>query len=508
MSGRGVAGSGRSRRWLVPHLGTVFFLIHVGLGFGFARGAFVDPGTGWHLATGRYILETRAVPHHDVFSFTAAGRPWIDYYWLFDLGAAALARLGGLPLFGAACLLVHALVPALLYRRIVRSGANPLAALAVMPVAYVVLLAPATARPLLLTYVFVLILLDRLDDFHAGRCDWSALWWTPLLVALWCNLHGGFAAGIALTAVYAGVAAFDGLVLRDPAGRRRALVLTALTGAMLLATLANPYGIELPLDIVHHLRMESTRRFMEFQSPAFHQGGMAVTSFELLVLALVATMALGPVRFTRTEVGLAIVTLHWALVAQRNLNLFVFVAAPMLARGLTPLIARLAPAASRRWEAIGATQAGLRSAWIHVPLASAVVLWLAGHGRMPYPTTLDDMQLTAGAARFVEAHLDRFERPFNTANLGGSLIYRFAPRVKVFVDDRTFVYGDDFVMTDYFTVFDGRSGWEAVLQRWDVRAAIVAKATPCATLLAASPAWTLAYGDEKNVIFFRNAPAS
>ncbi|HEU4402107.1 MAG TPA: hypothetical protein VFT43_08375, partial [Candidatus Polarisedimenticolia bacterium] len=44
----------------------------------------------WHLATGRLILERHAVPHADPFSFTAAGRPWIDHEWLFQV----LAFLG------------------------------------------------------------------------------------------------------------------------------------------------------------------------------------------------------------------------------------------------------------------------------------------------------------------------------------------------------------------------------------------------------------------------------
>src|SRR5439155_13396261 len=87
-----------------------------------------DPGVGWHLATGKLILETATIPRQDVFSFTAMGRPWIDYYWLFQVSAACLEIWGGLPLYAAACVVVYGLVPALLFRRMVRTGANPLAA--------------------------------------------------------------------------------------------------------------------------------------------------------------------------------------------------------------------------------------------------------------------------------------------------------------------------------------------------------------------------------------------
>lgn len=44
-----------------------------------------DGGTGWHLATGRFIAETGKIPYNDFMSFTFAGDPWVSQYWLFDI---------------------------------------------------------------------------------------------------------------------------------------------------------------------------------------------------------------------------------------------------------------------------------------------------------------------------------------------------------------------------------------------------------------------------------------
>src|SRR5437867_3908605 len=44
-----------------------------------------DPDTWWHLAAGRYIVAQHGIPAHDVFSYTAGERPWIDLHWLFQL---------------------------------------------------------------------------------------------------------------------------------------------------------------------------------------------------------------------------------------------------------------------------------------------------------------------------------------------------------------------------------------------------------------------------------------
>jgi len=43
-----------------------------------------DGDTSWHLATGKLILATRAVPHVDPFSFTFAGHAWTAHEWLAE----------------------------------------------------------------------------------------------------------------------------------------------------------------------------------------------------------------------------------------------------------------------------------------------------------------------------------------------------------------------------------------------------------------------------------------
>jgi hypothetical protein len=491
------------RRLVAPHFGTLFFVAHVG--WALARGgrALGDPGTGWHLATGRLMLDTGAIPRQDVFSFTAEGRPWINYYWLFEWTSAWLVDVGGLPLYAVCCALVYALVPMLLYGRMLRGGANPLAALAVTPLAYVVLLSHAIARPHVVTYVFVILLLNVLDDVREKRRPTWALWWVPALTALWCNMHGGFAAGIAIVGVLAAAAGVRWVLVRERDDFRQAGVFGALAAAMAAATLLNPYGIALPIDVFHHLGLESTSYFVEFRSPDFAAGGASVAAFELLALLLLFVLALGPRRFAWAEIALLVVVLHWALVAQRNKHLFVLVAAPLLARALTPIVEAWAPRLAARWRQIGESQATLRSPWLYVPAVAALAIALALQGRTSFPATLDGLRLSRGAIAHIEADVESFARPFNTDSLGGPLIHRFWPRVRVFVDDRTFVYGEAFVLDDYFTVQYGRPGWQAVLDRWQITRAIVVPSTVSAAVLRASADWDVAYEDEQNVIFAR-----
>lgn len=52
----------------------------------------------WHLKIGEIIVNTRAIPRTDLFSFTAAGEPFVLQNWLVEVLYYLTYRAGGLPL--------------------------------------------------------------------------------------------------------------------------------------------------------------------------------------------------------------------------------------------------------------------------------------------------------------------------------------------------------------------------------------------------------------------------
>ena len=63
------------RAWLAPPLTALLFLVHPIAMLVRPTAQLGDPGIGWHLAAGRYIVANGVVPDRDIFSFTIAGRP-------------------------------------------------------------------------------------------------------------------------------------------------------------------------------------------------------------------------------------------------------------------------------------------------------------------------------------------------------------------------------------------------------------------------------------------------
>src|SRR5712691_10834586 len=91
-----------SRHWslsLAPSLTEFFFaamLLWTVFGATGVKALLGDGDTGWHIRTGDYILEHRAVPHKDIFTFTRADEPWFAWEWLTDVLFAGVHRMWGM----------------------------------------------------------------------------------------------------------------------------------------------------------------------------------------------------------------------------------------------------------------------------------------------------------------------------------------------------------------------------------------------------------------------------
>ena len=81
---------------------------------GSSQTIFNDGDVSWHIATGQWILDHRAIPHTDPFSFTWFGKPWVPIEWLAEVIYASAYRLAGYAglaaLVTAALIALHAIV--------------------------------------------------------------------------------------------------------------------------------------------------------------------------------------------------------------------------------------------------------------------------------------------------------------------------------------------------------------------------------------------------------------
>jgi hypothetical protein len=436
----------------------------------------------WHLATGRLIFATGAVPRQDPFSFTATGRPWIDHEWLFQvpayLGHAALGPGALVALKTIAVLLVCLL----LARHLAREGHGPAGMAVILAPTLVGASFRLDVRPELATILLaplVLHLVIRARD--GGRR--GPLFLVPPLVALWSNLHAGVIVAPAM--LLTGFAATL-LAERHGAGSGSRTALGGGTGgesspparpfawrlgitavAATLAVGANPHGFA-----VYRVPFEVARLLAALPSPNLEWARPGLTQFPLFWAALAAVAAVVLLRIRRADpIATPALLLAGVLAALhlRNIGLFFF----LLTQGVARPGRAVVEGVQRRWlYRIGTFGGRVRPGFV----AAAVVL-VAG---IPALATLPPrVAWGAGIASGNEpvAAGDFLERErlgnrlFNDVRFGGYLIWRGYPERRVFIDGRNEIYAD--LMPEIFAALGDPGSWKGLLERYGVDAAFL-----------------------------------
>ncbi len=221
----------RFERWLF------LVLAAIALAYAFLAGlhTVADPDFFWQLATGRWVAQHHQVFSTDVFSYTAKGEPWIYpvgsgliFYAAYLLGGFSLISwMGAVGCVGTVALLL-------------RRGSLVSAGLAIIAVPLIAV--RTTPRAEMFTVVLFAAYLSILwQNYQTGR---ARLWWLPLLMLAWVNLHLGFVAGLAMIVAFAGIELLEMMFSGE---RRRAAVQRLKRAypwflATAVATLVNPWG--------------------------------------------------------------------------------------------------------------------------------------------------------------------------------------------------------------------------------------------------------------------------
>lgn len=238
-----------SRRLIVPAI--------LLLGLATMSSNVADPDLWGHVQYGREVLRDGTLPRTATWTYAAEGAPWVNHENIAELMLACTVDTfgpAGLPWMK---LTIATTILALMILSARRSGAGWL------PIGAMVMIVAANLqfhwhfRPQILTYLSLAMLLS-LWQYVFGEFDpqnpqsviatTSRLRWLWLLMPLmcfWANSHGGFAAGVCIMLAYHGLICLQ-LVHRRGFRHRRFLIhLSMVTVAAILATLINPYGIEL-----------------------------------------------------------------------------------------------------------------------------------------------------------------------------------------------------------------------------------------------------------------------
>jgi tetratricopeptide (TPR) repeat protein len=480
-----------------------------------------DSDVWTHLAHGRALVAARGVPPHEPFTYPSAAMPYYNTEWLFGVALYATYALGGLTavVFLKATLL--ALTAALLWRTAMlgsvasRDDAGGLRAAVAASVVLAALLAMRyrfVERPDVALMVFIAATVYALDAFIL-EVRRRPLYLLVPIVVIWANVHPSV---IVAAGPFAAVLA--GGVVFWMFGRRRAEIhgiptlgqLRVVTGvgvAALFASLLNPYGwdaITLPFRLAGSAWF--TQEVTELQRPRLGDYPIAFT----LGLLLVATLLMNVRRVPITAALLAAPFAWLALSGARFVFLFPLVAAPLLARGLTEVLAFSRLANWRRPLTMVASGAAL-AAVVATGLAVANVGPFGARDHSP-GLGVDARAVPEGAL----AYLDRVGvagRVFNAFHFGGYIAWRDFPRRAPIIDGRAWVPSELIEEIHFARVYPAHLarlqaayGFEAAVMDYASFAGEpLDEVAPGADAGLNSAAWALVYWDDVALVYLRRA---
>ncbi|MFQ5414112.1 MAG: hypothetical protein ACE5E6_06600 [Phycisphaerae bacterium] len=466
-----------------------------------------DPDLWFHLADGRHILATGAVPDTDPFSMTRVGAPWVPQSWLFDVGVAAAWANVSPRALEAVMAVAFAATIMLSLALLLGRGVSPVTAAIICAAIALAAHTSRGVRPQVLSLlacnvvIYVLFRHDRVGPRLRG------LVLLPPMFLLWAQVHSACVLGLIVACAWLGGRAADlaedGTAPTTPehgrpgsgvagAGRLApALVAIVVSAGAILVT---PHRSTHFGYVAQTIGLSHLGRVLEWQAPR----ALTLSAPHVYVYVLLAGIMLLLARRGRqagwAEIGVCVGLIVLGLSAIRHV--------PLACIGSVPLLGELL-GAPRDASAVG------RSGWagfvgrrwwrsVVATAACAVVVLAAPWGRSGAAADrYARYEPVHGAAALASS--GRAWRVFTTYNTGSYVLYAGGPRVKVFVDSRADVYGDELLDAAYRA--RAGVGWAQLFATWRIDAAVVERADALASILADDADWILAAEDTRTLTF-------
>ena len=446
--------------------------------------ATYEPDLWWHLAQGRETAAGRLV-RANLFSFTYPDYPQHYTAWLFDLGSYTLWTALGPTAVQAAQALAIAL-SLLVVAATCRLRSSLAATAAVCFFGWLIIEPRALPRPHVLSFLG-LAACSYLVERARAEHSWRPLRWTPLLIAVWANVHVECVFGVAIVGLFG-----TGEFLHSRSlPRRDALKVVGVAAVSLGATVVNPYGLGLLRYLYENASVPQIVNIAELLPPYLPN----YRAFFVWSIAVGLALLL---RWRTAHLSDALILVVIGYLGFKHLRmtpLLFLVAAPIVARAIDDL---------RRFRvdprAVAMTAAAATLVLARVPLPAMVGELRVGRQALMVPEFF-----SAPAMQFArDQHL---EGPvFASMNLGGFVAWELYPSAQVFVDSRLQAYPPEHFRTIIEASKD-HLGWQAITAGVDW--AIVS--LPRVNQLSGvgqfrPPEWRVVFEDRATQILVRQKP--
>lgn len=449
-----------------------------------------DGDIGRHITIGKYIAQYRTIPTTDVFSHTMQGEALVPHEWLAQLTFSQIHSLLGLD---GIVLLISLLITAtftLTYREIRKRSVTTLVAISVASLAAFASSLHWLARPHIFTFLFVGIWTYMLANKN------SKVWYFPIIMLIWVNIHGAFITGFAIWLAYFAGWLWDYLHKSSDAATGVRLGLIGLSS--FAVTFINPVGTDLwGTSVGYYGNQFLVNSTVEYLSPNFHNW----STWPFLIMLVILLLGIGfNVKLKTHEAFLIAGWTILSLYSARNIPLFAVVTAPYVATVIQAILPKIS--LLQKFESTINNVEKNHKGYL-LPILTVVILVSNSISHKGYDTSnsFDPNKFPVQAVDWLEGN-PQDGKMFNNFIWGGYLLYRSFPQEQVFIDGQTDFYGEAFTR-EYAQVVSLDEGWQDILAKYDVSWVIIQTGKPIIQALQSELNWNVVYQDNTATILHK-----
>ncbi len=482
----------------------------------------------WHLATGRYIVETKVVPDTDIFGFATQGVEWIPFEWGWDVLTYGLYNIAGYNTILAFRSIAFVFIFFLYFLLLRKFKVNSFVSWLVLFTLLVAIMDRLSPRPHVITYIFFVSIIYLIVTFKYMDRDKNIkrLYFLPLIFLIWGNMHMGVLAGglflfiftITETIIFYYPRKFS-LNEIKPLTLSQLKIIWVISVLCGLALLVNPHGINTYIYAYSHTKMKMLATVNEWRSPfdSFFGAGFVIFQYKVFLFGGLLILAYA---YIKKDLLFALVYMGFFFYSIRAIRFTVdyeLIIVFFFAVTLNYFVERLSK--SKIWGGIFNFLQYNNAFKVFLVITSLYIAYLIPSGKIY--ETLQYYRVYGWGINtdFIPVQLFDFMKEsgikgttYNHFGTGGYLVWSF-PDQKNFIDSRNL---NDDIFNEYNSIMSKNPGFEKKLEKYgfdyviyldpdlirrpdDLKKVVV-------SYFARNPAWKLVFWDDKSMLFVKDIP--
>lgn len=476
----------------------IFVLLLIFIYLGHLTSNKADYDLWGYLSFGRLFWENKGFPYHDVFSYMPTKTIWVYHEWLTGVMLFRVHQYTGMAGLQVLKYLVGLTMVWITYHCAIKIGSKPFAAFIVLfLVGGIIKFGFAPVRAQIFTYLFYVINIYLLESTRKDG-KWNRLWLLIPVQLIWCNMHGGFVAGLCIIGLY---------TLGEAISRQKIWPYILALIASFSVTILNPYGVQYWTYIFQAITMPRPFIIEWFSVPTALKYNMFVGQniFFIILMLLSATLLAWHRSKNITVIMILAITAFLGFIHIRHMIFFALSFGIFMPVVFTAVWESFISNAEtiKRWYSFRKPCLIFSFLFFVYIVASSTLIFVLGSPfdiKVPSWQNLRTNHYPVEAIQYIKYNKLK-GNILCDFNWGEYIMWNCYPECLVSMDGRYESVYSDQICNEYFDFYYGKTGWRSFLNKYPHDMIVVESDSIVYKLVKTQSNWKIAFEDKGSALF-------